>query len=755
MRRAAVLKTLGRYPEAVEDLSVALVLLRRADDEVWVARTLTHRGEVYLATGSANRAGADFASAEQMFAATGQELEHAKARHNLGLAAFAAGDVPGALRYLAEAETRYEELGAVNPDLPIDRCAVLLAAGLAVEAKREAEAALARMPPRAGPSHQRAELLFGAANAALAAGDLVDAREFARRANELFGRQGRPLWQARAELILVQARFAAGERSARLGALAVHVADRLARLRAEEASRAHLVAGQLLLARGRRADAEAHLDVAARATRRRAPLTRCVGWLARALRAQARGDRRAVLVACAKGLAAVQEHQATLGDSELRARATAHGRDLATIALREAERRRDARLLLDVSERWRATAIGRPPAPPDDPQLAAELTALREISRRLAAARDARSATTLLDRERRRLEDSVRARSHRTSGVAGAGALGSGPAGAPGGRFDVRALLTRLGDTTLVELVDVDGRFHAVTAGGGRVRDHLVGPAPEHVADPARAALRRLAHGGGTPGTDELLARLGEHLQEVLLGPAVADLGSGPVVLVPPSRLHAVPWALLPALAGREVSVAPSAAVWLRARAAPVPAERRVVLVVGPALGTGGAEVPQLHERYPDATVLSGADATVERVLAALDGAWLAHVAAHGRFRADNPLFSALHLDDGPLTVHDLRHLARAPDRLILSSCDSGVGAPLGADELLGMVTSLMSLGAAGVLAAIGPVHDEATVPLMLALHAALGAGAELPAALLAARRRTAGSTLATATGASFLATGR
>jgi len=224
---------------------------------------------------------------------------------------------------------------------------------------------------------------------------------------------------------------------------------------------------------------------------------------------------------------------------------------------------------------------------------------------------------------------------------------------------------------------------------------------------------------------------------------------------VPPSRLHAVPWALLPALADREVSVAPSAAAWLRLRAAPVPAGRRVVLVVGPGLGTGGAEVPRLRHLYPDATVLTGADATVERVLAALDHAWLAHVAAHGRFRADNPLFSALHLSDGPLTVHDLRHLARAPDRLVLSSCDSGVGAPLGADELLGLVTSLLSLGARGVLAAIGPVHDEATVPLMLALHAAIRDGADLPAALLAARRRTAGSALAVGTGASFLATGR
>ena len=66
-------------------------------------------------------------------------------------------------------------------------------------------------------------------------------------------------------------------------------------------------------------------------------------------------------------------------------------------------------------------------------------------------------------------------------------------------------------------------------------------------------------------------------------------------------------------------------------------------------------------------------------MLSALDGAWLAHIAAHGNFRADNPLFSSLMLDDGPLIVHDLERLNRAPYWLVLSCCDSGVTRPPGA----------------------------------------------------------------------------
>jgi len=152
--------------------------------------------------------------------------------------------------------------------------------------------------------------------------------------------------------------------------------------------------------------------------------------------------------------------------------------------------------------------------------------------------------------------------------------------------------------------------------------------------------------------------------------------------------------------------------------------------------------------------LLGRGSATAEDVLRALDGAWLAHIAAHGTFRADNPLFSSIQLDDGPLTVHDFERLDRAPYRLVLSSCDSGVAAAVGADELLGLVASLVPLGAAGIVASIVQVNDRAAVPLMVALHDALQKEVTLPEALLAARQATGGDPLAEATAHSFLALG-
>jgi len=225
------------------------------------------------------------------------------------------------------------------------------------------------------------------------------------------------------------------------------------------------------------------------------------------------------------------------------------------------------------------------------------------------------------------------------------------------------------------------------------------------------------------------------------------------VVIVPSGRLHAIPWGLLPSLRERAFSVSPSATGWLRAQSAPAPAHRRVVLACGPGLPHADAEIKSIGELYPQAVTLAGDSATTERVLAALDGSWLAHIAAHGTFRVDNPLFSDLRLEDGPLTVYDIEGIASAPCLLVLSACDSGRAAAVGADELLGVASSLMAKGTTGIVAAIVAVNDEATGPVMTSLHEAVATGAGFPCALRAARQ-VAASPLELATACSFVALG-
>ncbi len=177
-----------------------------------------------------------------------------------------------------------------------------------------------------------------------------------------------------------------------------------------------------------------------------------------------------------------------------------------------------------------------------------------------------------------------------------------------------------------------------------------------------------------------------------------------------------------------------------------------MLLLAAPGLGSGGSEVPLLAGRHPGATFLVGQDATVEKAMAGLDGATLAHLAAHGRFRPDSPLFSSLEMADGPLTVHDLERLKVAPYRLILSACESGVLAPVGVDELLGLASALFSIGTAGLVCSIAEVNDDATAALMLDLHEHLEDG--LAEALLASRLAAKGDPTREATAAAFLALG-
>ncbi|MEV4262829.1 CHAT domain-containing tetratricopeptide repeat protein [Kribbella sp. NPDC049584] len=746
LRRADVLLVLGRHREALDDLRLAIERLRRSGDQVWEARSRNYRGFIQLALGGTKRADADFAVAEKLYAATGQEFEYAEARQNRGLVAYSRGDLPSALRYLDEAGRRFAAVGVVWPDLAIDRCGVLLAAGLSAEALAEMDQAIARMEAEGGTATKRGELWFAAATAALAAGDPQAAQDRADRARRLFSAQRREWWSVRSSMVQLEARYQAGERGAPLLRRVIATARRLDALGASEASAAHLLAGRLALADGRSRTADRELELAGQHSKDTPPMARSAAWLGKALRAEARGDVRGMLSACGRGLDALDEHRLTMGATELRALATGQGAELAELALRDALRRDDPRRLLVWGERWRATALGVPPVrPSDDEQLGADLAALRDVVRRSDASPD-----PSLEKERRRLEKAVRDRALRAQG----GALGGVTS-----RFDVDALVDGLGETVLVELVEVDGVLHAVLVRDGRITRHEVGPlaAAAVEVERSRFRLRWLAHARGARGREyrgPSLEVLGQRLGDAILGSVQELLGDRAVVMVPPGRLQALPWGLVPALAERPVNVVPSAATWLRARRLRPPADRRVVLVLGPGLSAGRAEVMRLAEKYPDATVLADGDATAEKVLRELDGAWIAHIAAHGTFRADSPLFSSLRLDDGPLTVYDFERLRRAPYRMVLSSCDSGLAKPVGADELLGLSSSLIPLGAAGILASVVPVNDPATAPLMLALHDNLRAGQSLATAFAGARTEARGDPVTIAAARSFVALG-
>jgi CHAT domain-containing protein len=159
------------------------------------------------------------------------------------------------------------------------------------------------------------------------------------------------------------------------------------------------------------------------------------------------------------------------------------------------------------------------------------------------------------------------------------------------------------------------------------------------------------------------------------------------------------------------------------------------VLALGPGLPGAASEIDALARLYPSARRLVGAKATAAATAKAMDGAAQAHIACHGSFRADNPLFSALRLADGPLTLYDLEALDRAPRLVVLSACDVGLSGVLPGDELRGLATALLGLGTNTIVASVTPVPDEVVGALMVAFHEQLKAGRSPAEALASAER--------------------
>lgn len=725
MQRGVVLHFQGRFDEAVRDYGVAIEIARREGDRLLEARARNNRGLLNAHRGTLRGADDDLARAAGIFAGLGLDLAAADTRWNAGIAAGQRGDVAGALRRFAEVEQEYGRLAVPRPALLLDRFELLMSVPLVDEATAVAAAAVRELGRR-GLASDLAEALLAQARAALLAGDLDIAGTAAARAGARFRRQGRGSWAALARHVELRAEFDRGTRTPALLTAMSRTADRLAAVGwVGPALTTRIDAARVAADLGRADRARALLATAARARRGGRAGDRARGWYALALSRRLGGDERGAARALRRGLAVLDGYRAALGATELRARSGAYGQELAAEGLAIAVRAGAPAGVLAWAERGRANAMRMPVVlPPRDPALATALAELRMVSAALEDALLGGRPAAALRRHQAQLEQRIRDLA-RTAGGAG------DPAAPPG----VRTLATALGDAVLLELVADGQRLRAVLVADGRASLHDLGP----LADAAgharmhRFGLRRLVTTGDSEGARAGVAHAAQALDRQLFGPVRGRLGDRPLVVVPAGALHGVAWAGLPSCAGRPVTVAPSAAVWLRATGRATPAGG-AVLAAGPRLPDGETEVRRIGRLLPAARLLTGRQATVDAVTSALDGAELAHIAAHGRFRADNPLFSTVELADGPLTAYELERLPRPPGCVVLSACDSGLSGVRPGEEVLGFTAVLLALGTRSLIAAVLPVPADLTTALMLDLHRRMRAGVAPAPALAGAQ---------------------
>ncbi len=726
IQRSMILQRLGRLEEALGGYADAETQLRGSGNSLYLLRVLANRGVLHTYAGDEAAAVADLEEARALAIETGQLANQAIVEHNLGFVAARSGDAPRALRWFEVAEATYRAAGVPAGSLHADRAEMFLDVGLVAEALEAAREAV-RLFVDGGDVVYEAEARALLALALLAAGHAREARSEALAAADMFRAQGRDEWAAHAASIAVEGGLESGADPSELADVAVAAARTLSVAGWDhEATTAGARAVRALLAAERRDEAE---EVAAMlSSRRRVPASqRIARWYSVALVRRARGDRRGLRRAVTAGLAELGRYRALLGASELRARSAVHGVRLVALAVADALERDRAWEVLGAVDVWRGFTAAVRARPPRDPELARLLAELRRLE---AEARSGTSDPSALARRRAGVEEAIR---RRTIATAGDGADVDVAA------LDPDRLAAALGERTLVSYLRHRGDIHAVVVTDGDAVAHRVAP-----VDTVRAeiesisfALHRLARPGGSDASldaaERLLVHAASAADELLIGSL--RIGSEGVVIVPTGILHDLAWGALPSLAGRDVVVAPSVAAWERASRAArrIDREARAVLVAGPGLADGPAEVAALARAYPRRTRLTGRNATVSRVLTALDGCDVAHLAAHGTFRADNPLFSSVLLADGSLTVYDLEGLARPPRVVVMPACDTARTQVVAGDEVLGLSAALLGLGTAGLVAPVVPIPDAATRPLMTRFHRHLLAGDSPGRALAAA----------------------
>ncbi len=306
-------------------------------------------------------------------------------------------------------------------------------------------------------------------------------------------------------------------------------------------------------------------------------------------------------------------------------------------------------------------------------------------------------------------------------------------------------------DTALIEYYSMDGELLAfvVTNEGVEVVRHL---GTEGQAEAALAQwqfqLGTFRHGSERihPHLPQLARRARHHLAALydqLLRPIEARIGDRRLVVVPHRALHYVPFHALHdgtthVIERREICAVPSANVLHHCLAAPRrPLERAVLLGVSDARAPRVRdEIESLAALFPMATALVENRATLAALHRHAPAADIVHLASHGQFRPDNPLFSSVRLADGWLTVRDAYGLDLHCQLVTLSACETGVNAIAPGDELIGLVRGFFSAGAPSVVVSMWTVDDATTAQLMADFYRQLRAGRRPAAALRHAQRR-------------------
>jgi CHAT domain-containing protein len=746
-----------QYDQAEQHYSAAREHFLAAGDQRLLAFAENGLANVLALQHRARAAARLYEQARGRAAAVGAAVTQAEIECNLGCLALFQGRYDQALGYLEQSRRRYAALGMAHHSILAEL--ELADAHLELNLVAEAAATYARIVPLLAELGMRADQARALANhgrACVALGRTREAQTLIAEARVLYQAEGNEVGAALAALADARIDYASGR----------FVAVALAVARAETILSAAEAWGHMLLARWLRGEAlRAMGRVGAAGRLLEATLHDSqthdlpqIAWRCHTslgLLAAAGGDSSRAEASFQQAVTLIESLRAPLPAEEFRAAFIADKltpySELARLYLEPGAAR--AAQALDYVERARARALldmlrGEPrgraePRDQADAELLARLEAAREelnwcynqIDRLPdGGAARAESSHMALQRSVRDQEALVKeiTRQLQQRGQPTPLAFDAEP-------LDLADLQRILGpDAALVEYMSLDDEVLAFVITGERV-DVVRGLARNKQIAAALARfhfqISALRHGAALhhEHSDQLIQRIQHHmgaLYKLLLEPIEARLGTRNLIVAPYGALYYIPFHALHDGVGyvverREVSYTPSAQIFRHAATQPRrPLERALLL------GVPDARAPQLRDEvealaplFAQAIMLLGERATLAALREHAPSADLLHLACHGRFRRDNPLFSALRLADGHLTMRDIYGLNLRCELAILSACETGLSAIAPGDELFGLARGFFAAGVPTLLVSLWAVDDESTAALMTHFYQRLLAG--------------------------------
>lgn len=232
-------------------------------------------------------------------------------------------------------------------------------------------------------------------------------------------------------------------------------------------------------------------------------------------------------------------------------------------------------------------------------------------------------------------------------------------------------------------------------------------------------------------------------LYEKLLKPLEAYFRKRDLVIVPVGALHYVPFQALKngkeyLVESREVVYSPSATVWnkLQQKRARTPETAMLFGFADASIPLVDSEIETLGKIFDRSNSFTGTEASFANYIKNAPRSDILHIACHGQFRPENPLFSSLHLSDGYITVRDICGQKLKAELVTLSACETGMSKISAGEEILGLARGFLTAGASSLVLSLWTVNDEATTVLMKALYIELQRGKTVSASLRKAQKK-------------------